>query len=90
MRLWHGQMQCLNQFGRTKPKLIEKKLKQEEVIRLQNEKEKKLKELAERKIKADENRKLQEEEVKKAREIERENLKSMHERRSSVSPEQEK
>jgi len=70
-------------------KLIEKKLRQEEVIRLQNEKEKRLKELEERKIKADENRKLQEEEVNKTREIERENLKEMHERESSNAPKQE-
>ena len=71
-------------------KLIEKKLKQEEVIRLQNEKERRLKELEERKIKAEENRKLQEEEVKKSREIERENLKNMYERQSSTPPDQEK
>ena len=71
-------------------KLIEKKLKQEEVIRLQNEKERKLKELEERKIKAEENRKIQEEEVKKSREIERENLKNMSERQSGAPPEQEK
>ena len=57
-------------------KLIEKKLKQEEVIRLQNEKERKLKELEERKIKAEENRKLQEEEVKRLKQLDQNSLTS--------------
>ena len=71
-------------------KLIDKKLKEEEEIRLKGEEEKRLNELEERKAKAEETRRIQIDEVKRSEEIGRENLKKMEEKMTNNPPEQEK
>ena len=60
--------------------MIEKKLKEEETIRLKREEEKRLKELEERKVKAEETRRIQISEAKRSNEIGKENLEKLEEK----------